>query len=339
MSETLIVGAGIAGLACARRLRQAGAAVSLLDKGRRVGGRCATRRVEGQPVDHGPAFLHGSDPQFLAALRETPGRRLDPWPRNVRGQGAPCQPRAFERGQARMAFAEGVNAFPRHLARDLEVRTQTRVERLRCDDGRVEVSGDELRYRAPTLVLSLPLEQTRALLAGLEVGESRELTAVQRLLSMVATVPSLSLLAGYDGETPAPDWDVLYPEDSPLLQMITHDSAKREVPMHRVLVAQALPRWSRRQLEREPEQWKQEMLDEVQRLTDLGGEALRWSQAHRWRYARLEPGSELARPLLIDLPGGARLGLCGELFSPGTGAEAAWLSGNRLAERLLEEPA
>ena len=51
-----IVGAGVAGLACAKRLLalQPTAKVTLLDKGRGIGGRCATRRIrigdgEGSP--------------------------------------------------------------------------------------------------------------------------------------------------------------------------------------------------------------------------------------------------------------------------------------------------
>lgn len=41
-----IIGAGMAGLSCARALVQAGVAVELFDKGRGPGGRMSTRRVE-----------------------------------------------------------------------------------------------------------------------------------------------------------------------------------------------------------------------------------------------------------------------------------------------------
>ena len=53
-----IIGAGIAGLACARRLHDAGIEATLFDKSRGLGGRLATRRADtGTP---GVAFDHGA---------------------------------------------------------------------------------------------------------------------------------------------------------------------------------------------------------------------------------------------------------------------------------------
>ena len=49
-----VIGSGIAGLACARRLSDAGYAPILFDKGRGIGGRLATRRTpDGRQFDHG----------------------------------------------------------------------------------------------------------------------------------------------------------------------------------------------------------------------------------------------------------------------------------------------
>ena len=45
MTSVIIVGAGIAGLACARSLADAGMNPVVLDKGRGLGGRVATRRA------------------------------------------------------------------------------------------------------------------------------------------------------------------------------------------------------------------------------------------------------------------------------------------------------
>src|SRR5512142_1290336 len=97
--EIIVIGAGVAGLACARELRKAGAAVLVLDRADKPGGRCATRILHGIPSDYGPVFLHGSDPEFLDAVRAASADVLPGWPARVEGSGKPCQPKAFAKGE------------------------------------------------------------------------------------------------------------------------------------------------------------------------------------------------------------------------------------------------
>ena len=59
-----IVGAGLAGLACARVLFGAQHAVTVLEKSRGVGGRIATRRVGRLAFDHGAQYLMVRDAGF-----------------------------------------------------------------------------------------------------------------------------------------------------------------------------------------------------------------------------------------------------------------------------------
>jgi renalase len=341
--EVLVIGAGVAGLACARALADAGLGTVVLERARGVGGRCATRRIDGRPVDHGVVFLHGSDPALLAALAAVDSPRRDGWPTRVQGAGAPCQPAAFQPWQSRVAFEAGVSVFPKLLARGLDIRLGQDVLRLAAGSGAiVAATAAGAAYRSRTVVLALALEETRAVLDGIGPdGESEaapagdELVAVRRLLATLSTVPCLTLIAGYPSWPGGPAWDIAYPEDSKILQLVSHDSSKHPDASITTLVYQARPAWSRRHLEDVPASWSAEMLGEAGRLFGERASAPAWTQAHRWRHARLEVGNELAAPMLLEPSDGIRLGLAGELFGAGGGVQAAFASGRHLADRIV----
>ena len=69
----VVVGAGVAGLAAARALADAGRDVVVLEARDRIGGRVDTRDVGGVPVDAGAMFLHGVVDNPLAALCDALG--------------------------------------------------------------------------------------------------------------------------------------------------------------------------------------------------------------------------------------------------------------------------
>jgi hypothetical protein len=334
-APTVVVGAGIAGLSCARTLVDAGRSVVLLERARGVGGRCATRRFEDQPIDFGVLYLHGRDRDFLDAVDAVPGTQLPGWPAVIQGAGRPCQPEAFAPGEQRVAFAEGLYLFPKWLAQGLDVRLGRRVVSFRVEPGAVLLDVDDHEpVVARTVVFAVAAEQALNLLTA-SPATAPALATARALVGMVRTQPCLTVLAGYPIELPSPGFDVMHPEASSVLQVIAHDSSKRAAPAYHALVYQAHPRWSRERAG--DEDWPQVMLAEAARLLGPWAAEPRFSHAHRWRYARTDRGAELAAPLLFSLPGGARLGFVGELFAPGGGVEAAWISGRAVARRILAE--
>ncbi len=70
--DVIVVGAGIAGLAAARMLAEAGKSVLLLEARHRVGGRMHTLHVSGveHAIELGAEFIHGRPPGLLALLEE-----------------------------------------------------------------------------------------------------------------------------------------------------------------------------------------------------------------------------------------------------------------------------
>jgi renalase len=333
--DVIVLGAGVAGLQCARRLKNAGRDVLVVDRADKPGGRCATRVFEGVPADYGALFVHGDDPGFLAEVAAVPGQRLDGWPSRVNGRGAPCQPDAFAPFETRCAFTEGVNAFPRFLADGLPVRLRAQAASLSVGkDGVTLTLADGERLQGRDLVLAMALEQSVPFLRLLEPAEG--IRGVLGVLDLFVSLPCLTLVAGYDPGVLMPGWDICFPEDEPALLLVGNESSKRPHADSRVLVLQGSANWSRKRLDRVKEEWSRELLDIAARRIGAWAASPRLTHPHRWKYSRLDRANELVEPMDLRI-GVSRVGIVGDLFSPGGGIQAAWLSGDRLGARLLQE--
>lgn len=79
MSGTaLVVGAGAAGLAAARRLAEAGLTVTVLEARDRIGGRAWTSDELGPSIDLGASWIHGTEGNPLVPLARGAGVRFTP---------------------------------------------------------------------------------------------------------------------------------------------------------------------------------------------------------------------------------------------------------------------
>lgn len=71
-ADIVVIGAGVAGLSAAERLRQAGRRVVVLEARERTGGRICTLQVPDWPfaVELGAEFIHGSPSEFMRRVRQ-----------------------------------------------------------------------------------------------------------------------------------------------------------------------------------------------------------------------------------------------------------------------------
>ncbi|WP_375392342.1 flavin monoamine oxidase family protein [uncultured Sphingomonas sp.] len=74
---TVVIGAGAAGIAAARRLHDAGREVLLVEAGDRLGGRAHTVTLGGYPVDLGCGWLHSARRNPWTAIAERDGFTVD----------------------------------------------------------------------------------------------------------------------------------------------------------------------------------------------------------------------------------------------------------------------
>ncbi|MEL6233134.1 MAG: FAD-dependent oxidoreductase [Pseudomonadota bacterium] len=309
--DTLIIGAGMAGLACARRLATAGHAALILDKGRGIGGRMATRRgTDGQRFDHGAQYVTLRDAAFQAAMSAI-SDVIAPWP---------------EAGEGRFVGLPGMSALPKRLAQGLEVRQQTQVTALQSGDEGWRVETTNGVFQANRLVLTAPSPQTAALLAPVDPALSAAALASRYdpcLTLMLETAPEA---AG----SPA----VMREADGPTA-WLARDNSKPGRPagdgIGALWVAQAGPDWSRAHLELSPPEIAEQMLPVVTQRLGLDLAQIRSASAHRWRYARV--ATPLDAPFVKNSAGTLYAG--GD-WCLGPRVEAAWLSGTAIAEALLE---
>jgi renalase len=119
----VVVGAGIAGLACARELVDAGVPARVVERDTVVGGRLASVWRGGRPVDVGAAYLTADDPSFRGRLQSW---RIDglarPWTDTFRGQ----------HGNAPMRWSapRGLRSLAADLAAELDVTLGVEVTEL-----------------------------------------------------------------------------------------------------------------------------------------------------------------------------------------------------------------
>lgn len=340
-ADVIVLGAGLAGLRCAQGLRRAGAKVLVLERSRRPGGRCATRIYPGAPVeaDYGPVFVHGRGTCLQTWLEAELGDELiSGWPARIAGQGRPCQPSAFLSGSWRFGLRRGLNRIAARLAEGLDVRGGVTVRSLEPQPGGfVATDAAGHQWKAPDLVTALALEQTRALLQSGSAAASRELTRFQGLLNLFHSEASLTAVAWYPNPGSRLDWDVWYPEGPGVLLLASNEGTKRGLkPEEGVLVTlQGRSAWSAAHLKEPPELWAAQLVEALARHWGPAWAAPAGLWTHRWEYGRLEPEQSLVQPMVIEVPGTGRLAPAGDLFWPGGGLEAAWLSGEHLAKRLL----
>jgi predicted NAD/FAD-dependent oxidoreductase len=334
--DIAVIGAGIAGLSFARAIQEHGGEVLIVERSRALGGRCATWRHAETPLDYGVPFLHGRSPLFWQTVDELMGEDvLSGWPQRVEGNGPTCQPHALDPGVRHAALRGGLNTLAKKLANGIQILRESEVTSTTIRDGFIELKGGQFSVTAKTLVLAAANGESLRLLKN--SGFSKDTAAAMALFGLAPTLPSFSLLVCYDTPLTRPAWELLLPDDSQAIQLISNESSKSAPLQKLCLCIQSRPAWSRKYLEAPADVWSRELLRESQPY--LGDWVLRpdWQRPHRWLEARLDSASRLRQPLpqVID---GCRLGITGEYFDSAGGLEGAFLSGQRLATLIMEAP-
>lgn len=313
--RVVVVGAGMAGLTVARALA-ADHDVLVVDKGRGVGGRMATRRIDGTPVDHGAQFLTAHSEAFRDAVADWQDAGVvAPW---FQGEAGPGGPPGV--GHVRFRGVPSMTAIARHLAEGLRVRTGTAVVAVEPAGRRWNVRLDDgSSIAADAVVLTAPVPQGLAICRAGGVVLPADASAA---LEDVAYEPCLAVMAVLDGPSGLPAPGAIAPADGPLAWVA--DAGLKGTADEPAVVLHARPEVSR-------ERWDDERSTVAADLIAAAGLASPVTpgtvQVHGWRYAR--PVGSRSDPCVV-VDGAAPLVWAGDAFG-GPSVEGAHRSGTAAA--------
>lgn len=328
-----VIGAGMAGIACARTLAQAGHQVSVFEKSRGPGGRMATRRTEFGGFDHGTQYFTVRDKRFERAL-ETAGGVLSRWQVStvrIMDEAGRIAAASGPDAEPHWVATPGMQGLPRLWAEPLShIHLETLVTRIVADrlrSGRwqlqTEGPGAQAQVHAgfDAVMLALPSVQAAALLRASQVGAE-----IQERLQAVRVAPCWTLMLAFpQASAPlGPTWHAARSVHHRIAWLTRETSKPGRGTIERWTV-QASPAWSERHLEDDDERVKAKLLRAFTEITGIRAEPGH-AQVHRWRYAQTLQAlgaSHIWQPRL-------GLGLCGD-WCLGRRVEDAFVSGLDLA--------
>lgn len=318
--QIAIIGAGIAGLAAAQLMQQAGLNPLIFDKARGPGGRVVSKRTEHGSIDLGAQYFTAQQSLFRDQVADWINAGVvDEW--LITPMVLPERQPA--RAQRRFVAVPRMTALARHLAEGLSIQQQVHITELTR-----ELTGWVLRDRTGQpvgdfdyVLITAPAPQAQSLLAEPSPALASQAAAV-------AMKPCWAVGLTLGSPTGA-RFDAGFPSTGPLGWVARSGCRPGREALPEQWILHGRAEWSETHIEASEKSVTNALVDAFRALNPGPLEVID-TVVHRWRFARA------AKPLgQAYLEGDSGLFCAGDWVSDGR-VEGAWQSGRAAALRLID---
>lgn len=314
-----VIGAGLAGLACARVLRRAGFFVEVFEQDRIIGGRMATTRVGLVTFDHGAQYVIARSSLFKSYLEElAAGGYASRWePKTSSGEQQGVQLLPWYVG------TPGMSSVVRPLAESVRIHASRKAHTIGRRDKGWHIWFEDETSVGPFAAIAVAVPAPQALLL---LGRLDELADP---LARVRMSPCWALMARLD-ERLLPEPDV-YSDMSEVIRWVGRNSSKpSRSGRGETVVVHASQTWSRETEDADPDAVAEELWGEVSHVLGLPPVRPSLMTAHLWRHGLVD--SSLGESFVFSTE--HKVGAAGD-WCLGRLAEHAFESGHGLGKAIV----
>lgn len=320
MKKIAVVGAGLAGLTFATRLKDH-ADITVFEKSRGIGGRMATRYADDYEFDHGAQYFTAKSEAFQNFLEPYLAKGIiKNWKPNLVTLSKQGAKERISNHPSYVA-APRMNALAKAMAADINLVGNTQIEKVTGEAGSWELIDKEglNQGKFDYVIFAIPSHQVAAL-----VPENFKHLREIKQAKMDAC---FSLMLGFNKSLDL-NFDGAFVEGSPI-GWISVNSSKPERPQGFSIMVQSQNQWAEAHVDEDKSKVQAILLDEASALLNQDLSIAEHQVLHRWLYASTSvPAGE---NFFHDEEN--QLACIGDWCIKGR-VEAAFESGNMLAQKF-----
>ncbi len=260
--KAIIIGAGLAGLSAARILTQKGHDVTVLDKGRGVGGRMSTRTIDKAKADHGAQYFSVKSPEFQVFISE------------MHSENITAEWHLAQRENVRYVGAGGMNTIPKKMATSLNVLVNEKV--ILIENNTVTTESGHV-YAFDHLIITIPIPQVIDLFQNSKIDFSEK---DKNVLATIEYEPCIAVMAVLKKPTDIVSGGIIL-ENQPVAWIA--DNYQKGITKIPTVTLHASSAYSATRFDDNLQEVAEEMLSSVKQYVEP--ENIDSLQTHRWRFS------------------------------------------------------